>query len=368
MPHNKKDTLSTHRPKIILSAGGTGGHVFPATACASILNDMDCDLILYTDTRGQKWSGILGQLPTYSVQSSSVLGRGLKSKVFAGISIIKGFFQARAHLKKSDADIIVGFGGYATVPTILAGASLGIKIVLHEQNAFAGRANRILSRFSTSIATAFHNPIGLPSHKCIHTGNPVRADIRDAYAPYTLPNDDVFTILITGGSQGAEIFGIIIPEAMKKYKGRVKIIQQVRENQVETVEAIYAEAGIDVIITPFITDMASTMAQAHYAIGRSGAGSVMENACAGLPSLLVPYKYAADNHQYHNAKALENAGGCTIISQKDLTVEKIHSILDVHFAKKNGNLLKNMAQKAYEFSTPNADKKLADVILKEVSK
>ena len=366
--HTKPHIKQFQRPKIILSAGGTGGHVFPATACASILQSQECDLILYTDTRGQKWNGILGEIPTYNISSSSVLGRGIRGKVRALFSIIRGFFQARQHLKKTEADIIVGFGGYATVPTVLAGASLGIKIVLHEQNAFAGRANRLLARFATTIATAFHKPLGLPQDKCLHTGNPVRSEIRDAYTPFVKPSDGVFNILITGGSQGAEIFGSIIPQALIKYKGHIRVVQQVRENQVHHVRKAYGDAGIDAKIDTFITDMASAYKNAHLTISRSGAGSVMENACVGIASILVPYKFSADNHQYYNALALEKEGGCICITQDNFTVESLQEKLDTLLAKKDGKKLQNMAQKAYNFSTPSADQKLANIIFDAVLK
>ncbi|MGB1360595.1 MAG: undecaprenyldiphospho-muramoylpentapeptide beta-N-acetylglucosaminyltransferase [Alphaproteobacteria bacterium] len=348
--------------KIVITTGGTGGHIFPAVATAKCLLKNKCEVSLLTDARGTKWSD--KKIPLYNVPSAKVLGRGIIGKLSAGFKILGGVFVAIKHLNKIKPDGIVGFGGYASFPVVLAGRILGIPIILHEQNAYAGSANRVLSRFAKIVATAFPNTKALKA-KTVHTGNPVRQDIKKLYKNKYPSVDKKINILITGGSQGAEIFGDVIPKALTKYKDKIKVVQQVRKEQLTTVKNFYKKHKINADVRTFIDDMPKVLKQSHIAICRSGAGSVMENACVGLPAIYVPYKYSANNHQYYNAKSIADVGGGIIINQDDFTEESLQKAIDSIIIK---NKLNKMSVSAKSFAIYDADERLAKTILKVIKK
>ena len=352
---------------IVLSTGGTGGHIFPAIACAKTLNCMGCTVSIYTNKKEKEWQYPLENISLVYIESGSILTSRAMQRYFSILYTIKGFFQARKHLKQAKAEVVVGFGSYTTVPTLLAAMSLRLPIVLHEQNAFAGRANRLFGRFAVKIATAFKNPIGLRHDICVHTGNPVRKDIEKVRKNYQIPKSKIYTILITGGSQGAEIFGKIIPKALLKYKQRIRIIQQSKKTQIATLKSFYKKHKIPATVTWFIKDMASALQQADFTISRSGAGSITENACVGIASILIPYKHAINNHQLYNAKALEKAGGAFIIEQDNFSCKTLQKCIDSLINSSEGEsieqqTLKKMAKNAAAFFVKDADKKVADVI------
>ena len=219
--------------KIVITTGGTGGHIFPAISTAKYLIKQKCDLYLLTDNRGLKWSD--KNIPIYNVPSSQILGTSIIGKFKAMFKIIYGFFVARKHLKRIAPDAIVGFGGYASFPVVLAGYSLRIPIILHEQNAYAGSANRMLSRIAKIVATAFPKTLALKA-KTVHTGNPIRSEITKLHKNNYPKKDKHINILITGGSQGAKIFGEVIPNALLKYKDKIKITHQVCPEQLEEIK------------------------------------------------------------------------------------------------------------------------------------
>ena len=348
--------------KIVITTGGTGGHIFPAIATANGLIKQKCELSLLTDNRGVKWSD--KKIPLYNVPSAKVLGRGIFGKLSALVAVSYGFFIARSHLKKIKPDAIVGFGGYASFPVVLAGRSLNIPIILHEQNAYAGTANRILSRFAKITATAFPKTLALKS-KTKHIGNPVRENIKKLYENKYPKFNNTLNVLITGGSQGAEIFGDVIPQALLKYKDFIKVTHQVRPNQLKKVTSFYKKHKIKADVQTFIENMPKVLKSAHITICRSGAGTVMENAVVGLPAIYVPYKYSANNHQYYNAKAICDTGGGVIINQDDFTQESLQNAIDSIIIKNN---LNKMSVSAKSFAVIDADIKLAKTILKNIGK
>lgn len=354
--------------KIVFTTGGTGGHMYPALCVAQALKSQGHIPYIFTDTRGQAWldNGMENRVyeDTIPVLSRSVVGRGIVGKCISLAMMCKGVFVARTALKKLQVSAVVGFGGFASFPVVLAGMSLGIPIFLHEQNAYAGRVNRLLSPFVKRIATSFTYVQGLPEKKCVFTGNPVRSDIAKLYnCVYTPPVDKVH-ILITGGSQGAKVFGDIIPSVLTKYGDKIRIIHQVRKEQLDTVEKYYKQHAMDVHITPFIDDMAGALQWAHIAIARSGAGTVMENACAGLPTIFVPYKYASDNHQYYNAKA---SRGGVIVEQSDNMENLLQNQLDSFIVDTRGYArLMTLSTHAKQDVVVGAENRIAHMILQDL--
>jgi UDP-N-acetylglucosamine--N-acetylmuramyl-(pentapeptide) pyrophosphoryl-undecaprenol N-acetylglucosamine transferase len=348
--------------KIVITTGGTGGHIFPAISTAKYLMEQNCNLYLLTDSRGVKWSD--KNIPIYNVPSSQISGTGITGKSKAGFKITYGFFKARKHLKNIKPDAIVGFGGYASFPVVFAGYMLKIPIILHEQNAYAGRANRMLSRFAKIVATAFPKTLALKA-KTIHTGNPIRTEIKALYKNIYLRNNDNINVLVTGGSQGAKIFGEVIPSALLKYKDKMTITHQTRPEQLEEIKTFYKKHNMNASVKTFIANMSDVLKETHLAICRSGAGTVMENSCAGIPTIYVPYKYAANNHQYYNAKSIADAGGGIIINQDDFSQQALQKVIDSIIVK---DKLEQMSKCAKSFAVINADELLGNTILENIRK
>jgi UDP-N-acetylglucosamine--N-acetylmuramyl-(pentapeptide) pyrophosphoryl-undecaprenol N-acetylglucosamine transferase len=316
---------------IVLAAGGTGGHIFPAEALAEELLNRDYKAILITDKRAGDYKGILGTLERHTV-SSGTFGRGLGRKVTAVSSIAAGIFQAIALLRKIQPDVVVGFGGYPSFPTIYAAGRLGIPAIIHEQNSVLGRANRLLAKRATAIATTFPDTRFIGSEyasKAVLTGTPVRAAIRALHSiPYPeLSQDGNIRILVTGGSQGASIFSRIVPAAIAALPGtlrtRIRVDQQCRKEEVETTRAAYAQINVSADISSFFTDIPARLASAHLVIARAGASTIAELTAAGRPSILVPLPAATDNHQHYNATAIEEAGGAWMMPQEGFTAASL---------------------------------------------
>jgi UDP-N-acetylglucosamine--N-acetylmuramyl-(pentapeptide) pyrophosphoryl-undecaprenol N-acetylglucosamine transferase len=333
-------TQKTESP-IILAAGGTGGHIFPAEALAEALLERGEAVELMTDKRFRGYYGDTAQsafahLPIHCIHAGN-LGGGLLRKLRGGFDILLGIKQARSRLKELKPKAVVGFGGYPSFPTMVAAASLRIPTIIHEQNAILGRANSKLVDRVNRIATSYPETQKIPSHaqaKTILTGNPVRAGIRALHGvPYAPPQTDgVLRLLVTGGSQGAHIFSDVLPEAIgrlpEELRQRLRIDQQCREADVDRTRAAYRALGMQADIATFFNDMPSRLAGAHLVIARAGASTVAELSCAGRPAILVPLPTAMDNHQYVNAQAIEDAEAGWVMAQNAFTPEAISARLE----------------------------------------
>ena len=333
-------TQNLHSP-IILAAGGTGGHIFPAEALAETLLERGEAVELMTDKRfrgyyGDTASSAFATLPIHCIHAGN-LGGGLLRKLRGGFDIVLGIKQARSRLKELKPKAVVGFGGYPSFPTMVAAASLRIPTIIHEQNAILGRANSKLVDRVNRIATSYPETQKIPSHaqaKTVLTGNPVRAGIRALnQVPYAPPQTDgVLRLLITGGSQGANVFADVLPEAVgrlpEELRQRLRIDQQCRPEDVARTREAYKALGLQADIAEFFNDMPSRLASAHLVIARSGASTVAELSCAGRPAMLVPLPSAMDNHQYVNAQAIEDAEAGWVIAQNAFTPEAVSSRLE----------------------------------------
>jgi UDP-N-acetylglucosamine--N-acetylmuramyl-(pentapeptide) pyrophosphoryl-undecaprenol N-acetylglucosamine transferase len=326
--------------RVILAAGGTGGHMFPAQALARELLGRGLGAVLITDRRGGGFGPELPQVETHRISAGGLAGRGAIGTLKGVLQLGLGVLQARRLLKSLDGDVVVGFGGYASVPTVLAGRRLALRVVLHEQNAVLGRANRLLASRSEVIATSFDKVDGIAEAdraKVRFTGNPVRPAIAAiGRRPYAVPDEgDRLRLLVTGGSQGASVFNDVVPEAIcrlpEKLRRQITISQQVRGPELERVAAVYRECGAACDLQGFFDDMPERLAAAHLVIGRAGASTVAELAAAGRPGLLVPYPSATDDHQTVNAQRLAEAGGGWVMPQSAFTArslaERLESLL-----------------------------------------
>ncbi|MEO3434380.1 undecaprenyldiphospho-muramoylpentapeptide beta-N-acetylglucosaminyltransferase [Inquilinus sp. CAU 1745] len=358
------------RKTIVLAAGGTGGHMFPAEALAGELLDRGHRVVLVTDRRGQTFGDRLAQVETFRIRAAT-MGRGFVGKARTATELLIGYGQARGILRGLNADAVVGFGGYPSAPTVFAAGRLGLPVALHEQNAVLGRANRMLSGKAKLIATSFPGIVGLkPEQRTLITltGNPVRPAIAAvAGAPYRTPRgSDPVRLLILGGSQGARIFSEIVPATLAllpaTLRARLHVSQQCRPEDLEKARKAYAGTGIEIDLSDFFKDVPRRLTDAHLVICRSGASTVAELAAVGRPAILVPYPHAMDDHQSANARGFVTAGGGWLVPQSDLDPESL--------ARQMADLidqpdrLAQAAANAAGFGALDAASRLADAVLK----
>lgn len=360
--------------KVVLAAGGTGGHMFPAQALARELLARGIAVTLITDKRGGGFGPDLPQVTTLAISAGGVAGIGILRKL-RNIGLLGiGYLQALMHLRRTGADCVVGFGGYPSLPTVLAAAHLGLRVVIHEQNSVMGRANRMLANRAEAICTSFKRVGGLTSdklRKVTVTGNPVRAPISEiGRRPFAVPGEgDPLRLLVVGGSQGALAFNDLIPAAVTSLPPallrRLTVQQQVPGKAQQEIARRYEEAGVSHDTAPFFTDLPDRLAAAHLVVARAGASTVAELAAAGRPAVLVPFPRAVDDHQTQNAQALCEVGGAWLMPQNALTpeglAERLRSLLE------DPALLARAAGCAHIAAYPHAAARLAAVVCGEAS-
>lgn len=357
------------RPLIVLAAGGTGGHVFPAEALASELLARNYRLALVTDRRGQAYGGTLGALETHRISAGGIAGRGIGGRVRGLAELALGSVQAYSLLGRLKPDAVIGFGGYASVPTVAAASFAGIPTAIHEQNAVLGRANRLLaprvSRVATSYAAVSHMDEDAAA-KVVHTGMPIRpavAALRGRDYP-TLDSDGPIRLLVLGGSQGARVLSEVVPDALKRLpdvlRSRIEISQQCRPEDIGMVTEAFSGSGIKASLDSFFRDVPERMAAAHLVIARSGASTVAELTALGRPAILVPYPHAIDDHQTANAHAVDDVGGAWLMPQQAFTPEALAARLEALVATP-ASLVKAAACSAAA-GRPDAAQRLADLV------
>jgi UDP-N-acetylglucosamine--N-acetylmuramyl-(pentapeptide) pyrophosphoryl-undecaprenol N-acetylglucosamine transferase len=363
------DLMTESGPLVLLAAGGTGGHLFPAEALGAVLARQNVTVALATDTRAAKFSEQFSQV--HVIPSATLRGRDPISLARTAGTLAYGTAKAFAMLGRVKPAVVVGFGGYPSVPPLLAAVLRKIPTVIHEQNAVMGRANRFLASRVTAIATGFPGVTDRDpalAAKTTHVGNPVRPAVIDAASkPYDIPKaDGALRVLVFGGSQGARIMADIVPPAMARLdehlKMRLKIVQQTREEDLPRVREAYAKAGVKAELAPFFSDLPSRMADAQLVISRSGAGTVAELAAIGRPAILVPLPHALDQDQAANAAVLQQAGGAIRLLQADFTPDRLAA--DIADLASEPERLANMAKSAKSAGTLDAACHLAELVLK----
>ena len=346
---------------ILIAAGGTGGHMFPALALGQALLARGRSVTLITDRRGARY--LKGELPCTVVAAGSPSG-SLVARTRGMVQLALGSVQALAHLRRARPAAAASFGGYASVPAVLAARAHRVPLLVHEQNAVMGRANRLVMRFARLLALSFEPTAGLalsPVPRLI-TGNPTRPGFA---AQIPLPDPGRFRLLVLGGSQGARVFSDVVPAALallpQDLRPRLEIAQQCRPEDLERVRAAYEAQGLAAELAPFFGDVAARMAVADLVVTRSGASTVAELLALGRASLLVPYLHAADDHQSANAAALAAAGAAITLAQPAFTAEALAEILArlVHSPAQ----LAAMRTAARALARPDAAEKLADAVL-----
>jgi UDP-N-acetylglucosamine--N-acetylmuramyl-(pentapeptide) pyrophosphoryl-undecaprenol N-acetylglucosamine transferase len=359
--------------RIALAAGGTGGHVFPALSLAEALIARGHQVLVLTDKRGGAFDTEGAAWKVERIRASSPSKPGLLAKLGAIEQLGLGALDARRALKKFQADAVVGFGGYPSVPAVFAGSWLNKPAILHEQNAVLGRANRWLVARAAVVATSFDATLGADGgdQPVERTGNPVRAAILAHRAtPFVAPDGgDVIRLCVFGGSLGARVFSDLVPAALAlmpaELRSRLALTQQCRSEDLERVERIYAEMGVRAEIQSFFDDIPDRLAAAHLVIARAGASTVCELAVIGRPSILVPYPHAMDDHQTRNAAAMEAAGGGWMMPESTLTAETLAARIEALIT--DPAALTKAATAAHGFGVPDAVDRLADLVIRAAS-
>lgn len=316
---------------IVIAAGGTGGHLFPAEALAAELLRRGERIALMTDARSAAYdSAAFANAERFVLAGAGLSGRGLRGAVTGAAKLLAGTAAARRHLSVLRPAAVVGFGGYASFPPLAAARLIGAArrpaIVLHEQNAVLGRANRLMARAADLLALSFEGTANVPpGARTAVVGNPVRPALAAlAGEPYPAPLEGgALRLLVTGGSQGARIFADVVPGAVallpEAIRARLLVTQQCRADDLARTGAAYRAAGVVADLAPFFPDIAGRLATAHLVVARAGASTVAELACAGRPSVLVPLPSAIDDHQSANARALAAADAAWVYPQPAFT-------------------------------------------------
>lgn len=354
---------------IVLSAGGTGGHVMPALALAAALRAMGHSCAVATDARGARFRAMAEDTPFHILSGAAPTG-SFAGKIRGALALCKGTVEALFLLRKIRPVAVVGFGGYPSVPAVLAARIFGIPTLLHEANAVLGKANRFLAPMARAVALSHANG-NTPCARSEVTGNPVRSEFSEIGArPYAAPTaEGVFRILVTGGSLGAEVFGRVVPEALaclpESLRARLGIVQQCVTDDIPRVRELYAKAGIRAWLEPFFTDLPEQIAAAHLVVARSGASTVAELAAAGRPAIFVPYPHHGDAQQMANARSLEKAGGAWVIAQEEFTPEALRARIE-EFMKAPEALAK-AAVAARSCAVPDAAERLGTLVVRTLA-
>jgi UDP-N-acetylglucosamine--N-acetylmuramyl-(pentapeptide) pyrophosphoryl-undecaprenol N-acetylglucosamine transferase len=354
---------------IVLATGGTGGHLFPAQALAAELTKRGRKIVVMTDARGTQYPTYFPGAAIEIVPSAAFSDRSILGLIKAPFEIIAGIFVARAKLARIKPAAVVGFGGYPSVPVMIAACISRWPTAILAPDAVLGRANRLVADYVRVIAAGLPLKRFLPKEisKVVYTGNPVRSEVV-AYdgARYEAPVNGPIHLLVFGGSQGARALSEIVPASIAllpaDMKARLDVVQQCRPEDLEAVRAIYNRESVKAELAPFFGDLPARMAKAHLIIGRAGAGTVAELMVIGRPAILVPLPHALDDNQTPNADALAEAGGGWRVAQKDLTPQKLAAMLQSAFAAPDD--LAKRAAAAHAQAKPDAAQRFADVVEK----
>ncbi len=363
--------MNVRAPLVLLAAGGTGGHLFPAEALAEALARRAVTVDLATDERAERYGKRFPARDIHIIPSETVRSRNPLSIARTGAMLGIGTLKAFGLLVRIRPAAVIGFGGYPTVPPVLAATFRHIPTLIHEQNAVMGRANRILAPRVSAIATTFAGVLDAQpalAAKATRTGNPVRPAVSAAAAtPYAPPeNDGLLRVLVFGGSQGAKVMSDVVPAAIERLdlglRTRLLLCQQARNEDLRHVRATYERLRINAEIAPFFTDLPARIAASHLVISRSGASTVAELAAIGRPSILVPLPHALDQDQMANAGVLETAGGAIRLRQDDFTPERLSA--EITQLASAPEKLVAMAAGARSQGALDAADRLADLVLK----
>jgi UDP-N-acetylglucosamine--N-acetylmuramyl-(pentapeptide) pyrophosphoryl-undecaprenol N-acetylglucosamine transferase len=352
----------------VLAAGGTGGHMIPAHALAEELMRRGHRVALITDDRGARIPGLFAGVQVHVLPAGRLNG-GPVGWLRAVKNIVTGRAMALRLYETFRPSAVIGFGGYPALPALLAARADRIPTLIHEQNAVLGRVNRLMAGKVDAVATAYQDVQRLPAKakERVHlVGNPVRDEVlalRDLPFPM-LPEDGIFRLLVTGGSQGASILSRVVPEGLallpEHFRRRLQVTQQCRAEDIDSVRARYAALGIPADLATYLPDMPDRLSWSHLVVARAGASTIAELTAAGRPAILVPLPSATDDHQTYNAREMAKAGGARMIAQRNFTAVELAK--QMQKLALDPDALVNAAARARAVGRPNAARDLADLV------
>lgn len=353
-------------PLLIIAAGGTGGHMFPAQALAEVMLARGWRVKLSTDARGARYAGGFPDAVKIQQISSATFARGgVAAKALVPFRIFGGVFGAVFGMLRDKPDVVVGFGGYPSIPALSAAWLLRKPRMIHEQNGVLGRVNEIFAKRVSAVACGTW-PTTLPEGvEAQHTGNPVRASVLErAGAGYIPPGDYPMELLIMGGSQGARILSEVIPPAIANLPmamlRNIRVSHQARDEDGQRVAEFYAENGIDADVQPFFHDVPRRMSEAQLVISRAGASSVADLSVIGRPSILIPFAAATGDHQTANARGLKEAGAAIMVPEHMANPESMTEHIEMVLSNPQG--AQQMARAALSVGKPDAAEELARMV------
>ncbi|MCY4333101.1 MAG: undecaprenyldiphospho-muramoylpentapeptide beta-N-acetylglucosaminyltransferase [Litoreibacter sp.] len=353
-------------PLLVIAAGGTGGHMFPAQSLAEVMLAQGWRVKLTTDARGARYvGGFPDTVQIEELKSATFAHSGAAAKLSAPFKLAAGVLSAMMNFRRDRPNVVVGFGGYPSFPAISAAWLMKLPRMIHEQNGVLGRVNQAFAKRVDAIACGTwptELPDGLDGH---FTGNPVRASILERQgAPYIPPGDYPMSVVVIGGSQGARILGEVVPQAIallpEDLKKNIRVAQQARDEDAAQAERVYAEAGIMAEVAPFFHDIPSRFSEAQLVIARSGASTVADLSVIGRPSILVPLAAAIRDEQTANARGLVEAGAAIMMPESTFTPEALAEQIGLILSQEKGSV--HMANAALSQGKPDAAEALADLV------
>jgi len=363
--------MTATAPHLIIAAGGTGGHMFPAPALAEAVLRRGGEGTLFTDARGARYTGGFPHVVEVRQVSSATFARGgLLAKLVTPFRILGGILGATARMAREKPAVVVGFGGYPSIPAMGAAWLTGRPRMLHEQNGVLGRVNQVFAKRVDVVACGTW-PTELPDGtNAVHTGNPVRAAVLErAGAAYIAPGDYPMSVVVIGGSQGARILSDVVPTAIaalpEPFRANIRVAQQARPEDQDRVAQAYAEMGVDAEVEPFFRDIPRRLSEAQLVISRSGASSVADISIIGRPSILVPLATAIRDEQTANARALVEANAAILMPESQFTPESLAQHITAILNQPNAALQMSLA--ALSTGLPDATERLA-VLVEELAK
>ena len=354
------------KPYLVIAAGGTGGHMFPAQALAEVMLRRGWRVKLSTDARGARYTGGFPHSTEIEQVSSATFARGgVFAKALVPFRVLGGVVSMSLRMMRDKPDVVVGFGGYPSIPALGAAWILRRPRMIHEQNGVLGRVNALFAKRVDRVACGTWPTILPDGVEAVHVGNPVRLAIKDrAGAAYIPPGDYPMSILVIGGSQGARILSDVVPPAIAALPldvlQHLRVSHQARDEDGERVATYYEEHGVNAEVLPFFNDVPTRMSEAQLVISRSGASSVADISVIGRPAILIPYAAATGDHQSANARGLVEAGAAIRIPESKLTVETLAEQIFAVLQDSKGALQMSLA--ALSQAKPDAAQDLAALV------
>ncbi len=356
--------MSTKAKTLMVMAGGTGGHVYPAMAVADYLKNLGWSIVWLCTEGGMENRLIENKgYEKAMITMRGVRGNGLMGWLLLPVKLTKAFAQSVAAIRQYQPNVVLGMGGFAAFPGGLMAKVLGKPLVIHEQNSIAGLTNKVLAVFATRVLAAFPSSFAKEINvgKAQIVGNPVRADIAQVVAPESRVNTGALRILVVGGSLGAQALNEVIPKALAEIavENRPQVVHQAGEKHIATLQANYQAAGVNADAKAFINNMADMYTWSDVVICRAGALTVAEISAVGVASVLVPFPHAVDDHQTSNARYLSDAGAAILVPQAEFNVQKVVALLK----DLNREKCLEMAIKARALGKPEATASVAKICM-----